>query len=289
MTKRRRPKFRANPKPSVAPGSDSVKITGESSSSPSLPSGTPTIGAQSVATAWYESNLLWGSIGLAVTFLTWGLSVSSNILLVISFLLFALFFWALFRRVASPWSSFLFIVVSSCCGLGIKWVAASISGSIDLGLRPYLTVKQMRLLGDIAPGQWIKGEVMIVNSGKTPALDARSCSTLIYRANTQQVTDDEPCPNLLAPGLAPNELISTFVLGPGMEGLSYSQRVKIEPAAQVVEFLKIRGFYLYLLGEVSYSIPGSSTRDTLKYCGAYNPTLRAFEMCAKHNSFHRGE
>jgi hypothetical protein len=152
-------------------------------------------------------------------------------------------------------------------------------------LRPYVTVKQIDLLGEFADGKAVQGQVTLINSGRIPATDLIGCATLVFRPNSRPMTDGAACPETDIPGPPPRGEYSHLVLGPGLPVTIGTQTFSINPATQALGLMEAGAASLYVYGDASYAdtiLPG--IRHHLKFCGSYGPRSKSFTTCEKHNS-----
>jgi hypothetical protein len=151
-------------------------------------------------------------------------------------------------------------------------------------LRPYVTVKQMDLLGEFADGKAIQGQVLLINSGRIPATDLVGCATIVFRPNSRPMTDDAACP-APGPGGPPKGEYSHLVLGTGTPVAIKTQLFGVEPSAQALALIEAGAAHLYVYGDASYVDTILPTmRHHLRFCGSYVPQSKSLTTCEKHNS-----
>jgi hypothetical protein len=150
--------------------------------------------------------------------------------------------------------------------------------------RPYVTVKRMDLLGEFADGKSVQGQVTLVNSGRVPATEMIACATVVFRPNSQPMTDDAVCPETDIPGPPPKGEFSHVVLGPDIPVTIKTQNFSLSPATQALSLIEAGGAKLYVYGDASYAdTVRPEVRHHLTFCGSYNSISKAFDTCAKHN------
>jgi hypothetical protein len=158
------------------------------------------------------------------------------------------------------------------------------TGAPHAEIRPYITVKQIDLLGEFADGKAVQGQVTVFNSGRTPATDMTGCATIVFRPNSRPMTDEAVCPETDISGPPPKGEFSHVVLGPETPVSIKTQTFSVSPTADALALIESGGANLYVYGDLSYADTAlPKLRHHLKFCGSYLPENRSFATCEKHN------
>ena len=156
-------------------------------------------------------------------------------------------------------------------------------------LRPYLLVNKMDMLGDPLIGKQFTGQAQIINTGHTPALHMEACADVVIMPNSKPMTDEQACPANPALRENANNEKSTLPLGPGQTPVFISSpatSMAVDPPNTDVIGMLLKGMLrIYLFGDVSYTdlLTPNITHHT-RFCGRYNLSTHALDVCEKHNS-----
>jgi hypothetical protein len=176
------------------------------------------------------------------------------------------------------WNVWLPIIIS-LLGAAIAsysaWQATKSAGyakdNVRVGLRAYLGVQTMNF-GKITEGERTKVEVIIENTGRTPAMNVTLTSRLDYRDS--DISDDPDYRTQPEP-----ESKLSILSGFSHPAIVFGERGLFKNEVEDLVNQKTR-FYSY--GVIQYD-DVFGERHTTKYCGWYNFEKTSFTSCRNHN------
>lgn len=124
-------------------------------------------------------------------------------------------------------------------------------------------------------GQKFKGEVVIKNTGKTPAFKVRTLVTLHYQKAGEKIIIDK---KKLAPLSTSNR-----IMHPGMIGFLQTSELDGLPNKADIENVVNRKFFVYITTFITYEDVFKRPHFT-EHCAVLMPDLGSFGLCKTNNN-----
>lgn len=126
----------------------------------------------------------------------------------------------------------------------------------------------------VKDGQKIKGEVIIKNTGKTPAFKVRTLITLHYLKSGEKIVIDKKELTTLS--------ASNRIMHPGMTGYLQTSELPGVPNKADIENIVNRRFFVYITAFITYEDVFKRPHFT-EYCAVLMPDLGSFGLCKTNN------
>lgn len=150
--------------------------------------------------------------------------------------------------------------------------------AFNIGERPYITLTQQVTLVDFAPDKTPHVDILIANSGRTPALNvhARSYGTFRPERRLGKV-EYANTPTL-------SEVVIQAASAPYKQTIPMFNDQATQPIINtVIDAIKQKQLWFFVYGIVEYQ-DGVGRPHLLKFCNVYNPTKSEMEFCEEHNT-----